>query len=395
MAYRSNSNKVWTAVLAVLLAIVIAGAAALVGFLSDGFKNWDKFKDEEQAEQTDETADGAVISDGVSHGIKLMSARAQFDEDPSAGGSSDTASTYVLTATVEPNYAANKAVDWSVAFVNASSEWATGKTVTDYVTVTPESDGALKATVKCLKAFGEQIKVTVTSRDNADASASCLVDYKQKLAGGTLKINDTSYSYEELFSAESVDFPIVTSGTKDFSITNSFTLSDYTVANETEVTADMFSFSVEPTSAIDDLKAYLQSLPDTKALMAKLVSFGGYSGRFIRSSLDGSSMSRLLSLVRFSLTAASEIAPAFFDVVYTLTPDSNRLTSPEQTVLKNRIKSYVMEHPDVSFFTLKGEPTAAAYSEEFAEISVPIYFDCSEMSLSVESVGISDGSIIF
>lgn len=395
MAYRNHSNKVWTAVLAVLLAIVIAGAAALVGFLSDGFKNWDKFKDEEQTEQADETADGAVISDGVSHGIKLMSARAQFDEDPSAGGSSDTASTYVLTATVEPNYAANKAVDWSVAFVEAGSEWATGKTVTDYVTVTPESDGALKATVKCLKAFGEQIKVTVTSRDNADASASCLLDYKQKLAGGTLKINDTSYSYEELFSAESVDFPIVGSGVKELSITNSFTLSDYTVANETEVTTDMFSFSVEPTSAIDDLKTYLEGLSDTQAIMAKLVSFGGYSGRFIRSSLDGSSMSTLLPLVTISLTAASYISPAFIDVVYTVTPISNRLTSSEQSILTNRIKSYVMEHPEVSFFTLKGEPTAAAYSEEFAEISVPIYFDCSEMSLSVESVGISDGSIIF
>ena len=103
-------------------------------------------------------------------------------------------------------------------------------------------------------------------------------------------------------------------------------------------------------------------------------------------------MSRLLSLVRFSFTAASEIAPAFFDVVFTA---SDYVSSPDQRILTNRIKSYVMEHPDVSFFTLKGEPTAAAYSEEFAEISVPIYFDCSEMSLSVESVGISDGSIIF
>ena len=392
MAYRKHSNKVWTAVLAVLLAIVIAGAAALVGFLSDGFKNWDKFKDEEQAEQTDETADGAVISDGVSHGIKLMSARAQFDEDPSAGGSSDTASTYVLTATVEPNYAANKAVDWSVAFVNASSEWATGKTVTDYVTVTPESDGALKATVKCLKAFGEQIKVTVTSRDNAEASASCLIDYKQKLAGGTLKINDTSYSYEDLFSAESVDFPIVSSGVKDFSITNSFTLSDYTIANEAEFFDDTFGFSIEPTSAVDDLKTYLEGLSDTQAIMARLMSFGGYSGRFIRSSLDGSSMSTLLPLVRMNFVAASNISPAFFDVVFTA---SDYVSSPDQRILTNRIKSYVMEHPDVSFFTLKGDPDAAAYSEEFAEISVPIYFDCSEMSLSVESVGISDGSVIF
>lgn len=392
MAYRNHSNKVWTAVLAVLLAIVIAGAAALVGFLSDGFKNWDKFKDEEQAEQTDETADGAVISDGVSHGIKLMSARAQFDEDSSAGGSSDTASTYVLTATVEPNYAANKAVDWSVAFVEAGSEWATGKTVTDYVTVTPESDGALKATVKCLKAFGEQIKVTVTSRDNADASASCLVDYKQKLAGGTLKINDTSYSYEDLFSAESVDFSIVTSGTKDFSITNSFTLSDYTIANEAEVFDDTFGFSIEPTSAVDDLKTYLEGLSDTQAIMAKLVSFGGYSGLLAPASSVSFSSTTAIPLINLSLTAASYISPAFFDVVFTA---SDYVSSPDQRILTNRIKSYVMEHPDVSFFTLKGDPDAAAYSEEFAEISVPIYFDCSEMSLSVESVGISDGSIIF
>ena len=391
MAYRNHSNKVWTAVLAVLLAIVIAGAAALVGFLSDGLKNWDKFKDEEQAEQADETADGVVISDGVSHGIKLMAARAQLDE-PQGADPSDTASTYVLTATITPENADNKAVDWTVAFVNPASEWATGKTVTDYVTVTPESDGALKATVKCLKAFGEQIKVTVTSRDNAEASASCLIDYKQKLAGGTLKINDTSYSYEDLFSAESVDFPIVSSGVKDFSITNSFTLSDYTIANEAEVFDDTFGFSIEPTSAVDDLKTYLEGLSDTQAIMARLMSFGGYSGRFIRSSLDGSSMSTLLPLVRMNFVAASYISPAFFDVVFTA---SDYVSSPDQRILTNRIKSYVMEHPDVSFFTLKGNPDAAAYSEEFAEISVPIYFDCSEMSLSVESVGISDGSIIF
>ena len=63
MAYKSNSNKFWTGFLAVLLVLVIAGTAALVGVLSDGFKNWDKFKpDEEQTEQTEETADngGAI-----------------------------------------------------------------------------------------------------------------------------------------------------------------------------------------------------------------------------------------------------------------------------------------------------------------------------------------------
>ena len=47
MAYKSNSNKFWTGFLAVLLVLVIAGTAALVGVLSDGFKNWDKFKTNE------------------------------------------------------------------------------------------------------------------------------------------------------------------------------------------------------------------------------------------------------------------------------------------------------------------------------------------------------------
>ncbi len=390
MAYRKHSNKVWTAVLAVLLAIVIAGAAALVGFLSDGFKNWDKFKDEEQAEQTDETADGAVISDGVSHGIKLMSARAQFDEDPSEGGSSDTASTYVLTATVEPNYAANKAVDWSVAFVNASSEWATGKTVTDYVTVTPESDGALKATVKCLKAFGEQVKVTVTSRDNAEVSASCLVDYEQKLAGGTLKINDTSYSYEELFSAESVVFPLapVDNRSYDFEFENSYTVSDYTIANEVAVNDDMFNFYIEPTDHVAELVEYVSALPDVAAFIGDVYLFEGFSGHLFGIPADSIEM-YLIDALSVEPTGSTTA------MIYAMTTFQNYPSLSERNILKNRVKAYIRDHSDVSFFTLKGNPDAAAYSEEFAEISVPIYFDCSEMSLSVESVGISDGSIIF
>ena len=389
MAYRSNSNKVWTAVLAVLLAIVITGAAALVGFLSDGFKNWDKFKDEEQTEQADETADGAVISDGVSHGIKLMAARAQLDE-PQGADTSDTASTYVLTATVEPNYAANKAVDWSVAFVNASSEWATGKTVTDYVTVTPESDGALKATVKCLKAFGEQIKVTVTSRDNADASASCLVDYKQKLAGGTLKINDTSYSYEELFSAESVDFPLapVDNRSYDFEFENSYTVSDYTIANEVAVYDDMFNFYIEPTDHVAELVEYVSALPDVAAFIGDVYLFEGFSGHLFGIPADSIGMYLIDSLT-------VEPTGSTTAMIYAMTTLQNYLNFSEKNILKNRVKAYIRDHSDVSYFTLKGNPDAAAYSEEFAEISVPIYFDCSEMSLSVESVGISDGSIIF
>ena len=193
MAYRNNSSKFWTGFLAVLLVLVIAGAAALVGVLSDGFKNWDKFKpDEEQTEQTEETADngGAIIGESVGSGVKVMSAKIAPENYAANGVSAQAETAYTLTATVLPEKASNKAVDWAVSFVNPSSAWATGKTVTDYVTVTPTADGALTANVECLQAFGEQIKVTVTSRNNAEATATCLVDYAERVSGYTLTLSN-------------------------------------------------------------------------------------------------------------------------------------------------------------------------------------------------------------
>ncbi len=88
-----------------------------------------------------------------------------------------------LTVTVHygDNIERQAPIDWTLAFVNSESEWATGKIVTDYVTVTPTEDGALMADVECLNAFGEQIKVIATLRDNKNLYASCTVDYKQKI----------------------------------------------------------------------------------------------------------------------------------------------------------------------------------------------------------------------
>lgn len=197
MAYRNNSNKFWTGFLAVLLVLVIAGTAALVGVLSDGFKNWDKFKPDE--EQTQEG--GAIITEGESNGIKLMSVKISPENYDEYGISPMADTAYQLTATITPENATNKAVDWTIAFVNAESEWATGKTVTDYVTVTPTVDGALTANVECLQAFGEQVRVTVTSRDNTSVKANATVDYTEKLSavkatfGSTVLSNGMTKSF--------------------------------------------------------------------------------------------------------------------------------------------------------------------------------------------------------
>lgn len=192
MAYKSNSNKFWTGFLAVLLALVLAGTAALIGVLSDGFKDWSKFKpDEEQTEQTDETAfgGGAIVNESEGNGISLMSAKieaANYDEygvDPLAD------SAYSLTATVTPANATNKTVDWTLAWVNPNSSWAKGKTVTDYASITPSGDGALTASFAVKKAFGEQMKIVCTSRQNTQAKAECTVDYAKRVTAGTLSLN--------------------------------------------------------------------------------------------------------------------------------------------------------------------------------------------------------------
>ena len=126
---------------------------------------------------------GVILSESESQGMQLTASKLSSSEYAENGVSAIAESAYTLTATITPSDAGNKAVDWTVAFKNGSSTWASGKTVTDYVTVTPMSEGSLTARVECKAAFGTQIVVKATSRDNAEASATCTADYQQRLLG--------------------------------------------------------------------------------------------------------------------------------------------------------------------------------------------------------------------
>lgn len=100
-------------------------------------------------------------------GIMLSSGEAVINED---GTISKT-----LTATVLPEDAPNKSVDWSVEwYVNNEGEDAI---VTDYVTVTPTEDGALTATVTCYKGFaGSTFMIWAKTRVGGFAT-NCIVRY--------------------------------------------------------------------------------------------------------------------------------------------------------------------------------------------------------------------------
>ena len=128
-------------------------AITVTGVLTDGFRNFGKAP---EPGVTLEQPGGMVIGGSEGSGVTLMSAKIAKEDHAAYGISPMAESAQLLTATVEPVDAMDKSVDWSIAFVNPTSAWASGKTVTDYVTVTPTEDGALTATVTNLQAFGEQ-----------------------------------------------------------------------------------------------------------------------------------------------------------------------------------------------------------------------------------------------
>lgn len=184
-----NNNELYTHKRSDTIKWIIAFtliAVLLAGMISVWVVLWkDKPVDENPVQEQEQEA---VVTDGdgnVMESGKVYAMPANMVFAATAAEPSDAKDGITLKATIDPDTAANQNVDWSVSFVNPSSSWASGKTVTDYVTVTPTSDGALTATVQCLKAFGEQIKITVTSRANEYATAECTVDYARRITDFT------------------------------------------------------------------------------------------------------------------------------------------------------------------------------------------------------------------
>ncbi len=91
-----------------------------------------------------------------------------------------------IQATVLPEYATNKALTWSLAFANPSSAWANGKNVNDYVKVEVNGGDSTIVTVSCLAPFGERIILTAQSVSNPEVTASCNVEFMQKVESATV-----------------------------------------------------------------------------------------------------------------------------------------------------------------------------------------------------------------
>ena len=105
-----------------LISFILVGVM-LAGIILGWFE-----KDDAEEEQAGAPAYSFIVGNGEGNRMSLTSVR----------NSAVTGESVTITATVEPdNEAENTGVDWTAAWKNAESVWASGKSVSDYVTLTP------------------------------------------------------------------------------------------------------------------------------------------------------------------------------------------------------------------------------------------------------------------
>ena len=166
-----------------LVAFIVVGVM-LAGIILGWFE-----KDEAEEEQAGAPAYSFIVGNGEGNRMSLTSVRNNVV----------TGESVTITATVEPdNEAENTGVDWTATWKNAESVWASGKSVSDYVTLTPggEDYAASKSvTLENLQPFGEQIIIKATARDDPEITATCTADYAQKPVNFTLSFGEVSCNF--------------------------------------------------------------------------------------------------------------------------------------------------------------------------------------------------------
>lgn len=150
----------------VLTLTILILAVCVTAAMTQGFTDWNPygwFDEEPAAEQQpdgEETGEESAPIDATitnsEHVMLAMSMATTAAED-------GYTKSVTLTASVMPEDAPDKSVDWSIAWNEAPTYG--DDPVTDYVTLTPQSDGSNVATVTCLKPFAlDTIIITCTTR---------------------------------------------------------------------------------------------------------------------------------------------------------------------------------------------------------------------------------------
>lgn len=180
-----KSDKVkWiiTGIALVLILAILGGVFAAV-LTETNPKDWFE-------QPADETPDTGESEENGFNTVITNSERVLLAVSAATTAAESNTVSKTLTATVLPEDAPDKSVDWSIAWsVPLEGE----PDVTDYVTVTPQSDGSNIATVTAHQGFeGASINITVTTRIGG-FSAMCLVTYDGAPESLSFVLNDVEY----------------------------------------------------------------------------------------------------------------------------------------------------------------------------------------------------------
>lgn len=230
--YKKKQSGVGKVIAFFICLVICAGIVCAAGYGSKTADGW--FKNGNVATWFDSWGKGNAPTHSANgkptDGMTTATTSSQFmslrSTPMTAGASSRTDSTYRLTATVEPADADYQELEWLVSFENSSSAWASGKAASDFVNVAPSSD-THNATVTCLGDFGEPVIITVKSKDNPEAYATCRCDYVKRVKSLTFTLEDPTftsamgYTYEIEPTAYTIDSEI-TLGTVKIGVTYGF-----------------------------------------------------------------------------------------------------------------------------------------------------------------------------
>ncbi len=189
-------------VAAILGAGVIAAGVCCAGFASRGadgkwFKNgnlstwhWSDKTADNNGGNTGNGTGGGVLNVIESNGIMLTAEQIPEESFAAYDLSEDTENAYLLTATVEPENAADKRLLWGTSWKDSASDWAQGKRTTDFVNVRTLEEYSNKATLTCTAAFGEPIELTICGLIDRDVNCTVQLDYLKHIESYDVVVND-------------------------------------------------------------------------------------------------------------------------------------------------------------------------------------------------------------
>lgn len=240
----------------VLTLVILILAVAVTAAMTQGFTNWNPYGwfDELNAEKTDAPEADAPEADTPETETPAIEGNIQNSAHVKLAMSAATTAaegskSVTLTATVLPADAPDKSVDWSV-------EWDVAPTygenpVTDYVTVTPQSDGSNVATVTCLQGFGtDTITVTVTTRVG-NYTANCELSYAGLPTSLDITVNGADTARDEGWGLDMVQVYSGTTYKWDLSLDNELHYigenfePDYTVSVEAVGTIQLHFYTAD------------------------------------------------------------------------------------------------------------------------------------------------------